>query len=75
MADQSGGFRFQNLPPGDYRIAAREEIEPGVAAIPEFRARFDSTASAVKLSARDHAGAGLKLVKKAAIEAEAPRLR
>ena len=50
-------------------------IEPGVAAIPEFRARFDSTASAVKLNARDHTAADLKLVKKEAIEAEAARLR
>ena len=75
VADQSGGFRFQNLPPGDYRIAAWEEIEPGVAAIPEFRSRFDSAASAVKLTARDHAGTDLKLVKKEAIEAEAARLR
>jgi hypothetical protein len=74
-ADQSGGFRFQNLPPGDYRLAAWEEIDPGVAAIPEFRAHFDTTASTVKLNARDHATADLKLVKKEVIQAESARLR
>lgn len=75
VTDQSGGFRFQNLPPGDYRVAAWEEIEPGMAAIPAFRARFEGVASAVKLSARDHATADLKLVKNADIEVEAARLR
>jgi len=75
VADQSGGFRFQNLPPGDYRLAAWEEIEPGLAAIPEFRARFDGAAWAVKLNARDHAATDLKLVKKEAIEAQAAGLR
>lgn len=52
--DAKGGFRFANLAPGSYRIAAWERIEPGLAAFAEFRAAFDNTAVPVKLDERSH---------------------
>ena len=52
--DPKGGFRFANLAPGSYRIAAWERIEPGLAAFAEFRAAFDNTAVPVKLDERSH---------------------
>jgi protocatechuate 3,4-dioxygenase beta subunit len=47
--DAMGHFRFGNLPPGEYRIAAWERIEAGMGDLSEFHVRFDSTATVVKV--------------------------
>jgi hypothetical protein len=60
--DQSGGFKFQNLPPGDYYVAAWEEMEPGLAQSPDFLSHFTSEASAVKLAEGAHENRDLKPV-------------
>jgi hypothetical protein len=70
-----GAFRFQNLPTGDYRIAAWEQIEPGIADIPGFRKAFESQAASVKLDKRDHATIEVKFVKRESVELETAKFR
>ena len=60
--DQSGGFRFQGLAPGEYYVAAWEELEPGLAQSADFLGHFTSEASAVKLSEGGHEARDLKPV-------------
>jgi hypothetical protein len=47
--DRDGNFAFMNLPPGEYRIAAWEGIEPGLAEYPGFHRAFESQAKRVSL--------------------------
>ncbi len=73
--NQDGKFTFKNLPPGEYRICAWEEVDGGLASDPEFRAHFDSSSVVVKLSEGSHENSDLKLLSRDAIEVEASKVR
>jgi protocatechuate 3,4-dioxygenase beta subunit len=49
LTDAAGKYRFGNLPPGEYRVAAWEKVDPGVPHVPEFHTRFDADATPVLL--------------------------
>jgi protocatechuate 3,4-dioxygenase beta subunit len=73
--DQNGAYRVSSLAPGDYRIYAWENIEPGFSLEPSFRKNFESRAAAVKLEEKSHESVELKLIPKDDIEAEAAKIR
>jgi hypothetical protein len=73
--DANGQFKFGSLPPGDYRIAAWEQIDPGLGTVPEFRMKFESKAAAVKLEENAHESIEAPLIVRDAIETEAARLQ
>ena len=72
--DGSGAFQIFNLAPGEYRVAAWEDLEPGLAQNPDFRARFESTAAKVEVQESSHATADTKLVGRDAIQTEMDKL-
>jgi len=72
--DAMGHFRFGNLRPGEYRIAAWEKIEPGMGNISEFHVRFDGKATVVKLMEDSHETVQPVLIIRKEIEAEAAKL-
>lgn len=74
---QTGGFLIAGLAPGEYFVAAWEEIESGLARNLDFLKAFASQAAPVKVEEGSHsqAAAGLKLVRKDRIAAEAERVR
>ncbi len=72
--DAMGGFRFARLRPGEYRVAAWERIEPGMANISEFHVSFDSSATTVKVSEGSHQTVQPVLVSREKIEATAAKL-
>jgi protocatechuate 3,4-dioxygenase beta subunit len=74
FTDQNGGFRFQGLAPGDYYVAAWEDLEPGLAQSPDFMSHFTSEASAVKLTEGAHESRDLKLVPADKLLAEIAKL-
>jgi hypothetical protein len=74
-ADANGAFRFTNLPPGDYRVAAWENIDPGFSDLPEFLAKFESRATLLKLSENAHENADAVVIGHADIEVEANKFR
>lgn len=73
--DQNGAFHFTSLAPGDYRVYAWEDIEPGMSQDAEFRKNFDSKASVAKLEEKGHESLEVKLIPKDAIETEAAKIR
>jgi len=73
--DVNGQFKFASLPPGEYRIAAWEQIDPGLGTVPEFRIKFESKAAAVKLDESAHENIEAPLIGRDAIEAEAAKLQ
>lgn len=75
ITDQNGTFRLQNLPPAEYRLAAWEQIEPGLSGVPEFRAKFDSVATTVKLAENANETADAVLISREAIDTEAAKIR
>jgi protocatechuate 3,4-dioxygenase beta subunit len=50
FTDQNGGFLFKGLAPGDYDVAAWEDLDPGLAQSADFLSRFTNDASAVTLA-------------------------
>jgi hypothetical protein len=73
--DVNGQFKFASLPPGEYRIAAWEQIEPGLGTVPEFRIKFESKAAAVRLDENAHENIEAPLIPRDAIETEAAKLQ
>jgi uncharacterized protein (DUF2141 family) len=47
--DQSGNFSFKNLTPGDYKVFAWEDIEPGAYTDPEFVKPVESRGEAINI--------------------------
>jgi beta-lactamase regulating signal transducer with metallopeptidase domain len=68
--DQNGSFRVGNLAPGDYFVAAWDELDSGLAQAPEFLGRFISQATAVKVNESSQANADVKMVPKDGIAKE-----
>lgn len=68
--DASGRFTLRNLPPGDYRVIAWESIDRGVIENPAFRAGFESQAATKILQEGSQETVDLKVVSKAASDAE-----
>lgn len=73
-SDASGRFTVRSLAPGEYRAVAWESIERGVVDNPMFRAAFENQAAAVTLREGSEETADLKVVTKAASDAEAAKL-
>ena len=48
-ADENGSFTFKGLKPGDYKLLAFEDVEPGAYMDPEFLKPWESRAADVKL--------------------------
>jgi hypothetical protein len=49
ITDAKGAFHFGSLAPGEYRILAWDDIEPGIAEYAPYRERFNSRATAITL--------------------------
>jgi hypothetical protein len=75
QTDVKGEFRFANLPPGEYRLAAWEKTEAGIPNEPEFHMRFDARATVVKLAADARETIQPVRISAETIEAEVARLR
>jgi uncharacterized surface anchored protein len=74
ITDQNGDFRVTGLAPGDYFIAAWEELEQGLSDDTDFLNRFTSQAVAVTLEEGAHQTAQPKLISREAAAAEAAKL-
>jgi protocatechuate 3,4-dioxygenase beta subunit len=74
FTDQGGGFRFSGLAPGEYYVAAWEDLDPGLAQSADFLGHFTSEASAVKLSEGGQWSADLKPVPSGKILVEMAKL-
>jgi hypothetical protein len=73
--DQNGGFKISGLAPGEYYVAAWDDIpEAGLAQNPDFLARFSSPDFAVKLGESGHESAEVKLVARDRLVAEAAKI-
>jgi len=73
--DQNGAFHFTSLAPGNYRVYAWEDVEPGLSEDPDFRKNFDGKAIEVKLEEKSHESVEVNLIPKDAIEAEAAKVQ
>jgi hypothetical protein len=72
--DQNGNFEIADLGPGDYFVAAWEDIEPGLAEYPGFLGRFKDSAVTIKLEEGGAASADVKLVPRERIASEMAEL-
>ena len=63
-----------NLAPGEYRVAAWEDIEPGLVQNPDFRERFESTAIKATLTESSNTTVEMKVIPRDTILAEIGKL-
>jgi hypothetical protein len=74
--DQDGGFKFNSLAPGEYYVAAWEELDQGLAqGSAEFLAHFNGDASSIKLDESAHATIDPKLIPPERVAAEIAKLQ
>jgi protocatechuate 3,4-dioxygenase beta subunit len=73
--DQNGGFQFRGLAPGDYYIAAWEELDFGLAQSSEFLNHFTTEAASVTLSESSHETRDVKIVPADKVAAEVAKLQ
>jgi protocatechuate 3,4-dioxygenase beta subunit len=73
--DARGEFRFPSLPPGDYRVAAWQDLDDDLAQYPPFRARFEADAARTKIAERSHERVELTAIGRDAIQSEAAKLK
>jgi len=73
-ADQNGAFKIRNVAPGDYKLIAWEDLEPGLAQNPDFRKRFDTQAISVSLKDNSHESVEVKVTPKDVIDAEVAKV-
>lgn len=73
--DQNGTYKITDLAPGDYYVAAWDDIpEAGLNEYPGFLTRFQSDDIAVKLPENGHVTADAKLISRERIVAAAARM-
>jgi len=72
--DQNGDFHVTGLAPGDYFVAAWEELEPGLSDDIDFLRRFTAQAVALTLEEGAHQAAQPKLISREAAAVEAAKL-
>lgn len=68
-----GRFAFSGVPPGEYRLAAWDQIENGLAQYPPFRIQFDSSSTQVKLAEGARENADLIAISRDAIQSAEAR--
>jgi hypothetical protein len=74
ITDQNGNFRFPSLAPGDYYLAAWDDIDSGLAQSSEFLRRFNTDASEITITGRADAKLATIVIPSARIEAEIEKL-
>jgi protocatechuate 3,4-dioxygenase beta subunit len=71
FTDQNGNFSSGDIVPGEYKIFAWEDIDPGAVEDDEFRKPFESRGVTVKLSEGSKQSLRLTVITREAVEAEA----
>ncbi len=61
--DESGKFSIANLPPGEYKLIAFEEVDLVTASDPEFLKKFEDRAATVKIGEGESKSATLKQIR------------
>jgi Carboxypeptidase regulatory-like domain len=69
-----GGYSIRNLPPGEYRIVAMDQIDPGAMADQGLRARFETDAIKVSLGPSGHGVADVKVLPQDLVDGELAKL-
>jgi hypothetical protein len=64
--DQNGSYLVKNIPPGEYKAFAWEDIDPGAYTDPEFLKPFESKGEAVTISESDQKSVSLTMIPAAA---------
>lgn len=70
----NGRYEFSGLAPGEYRVAAWEELEPGLFAYEPFLAQFEGKAARLQLSEGAQVSMDLTVVSEAEVRGAEARL-
>jgi hypothetical protein len=68
FSNEKGEFKITNVPPGEYKIFAWEDVQAGAPQDPEFRKPFEKRGVALKIPSNGHASADLTVITVAEIQ-------
>jgi hypothetical protein len=54
FTDQKGEFKIKDVPPGDYKVFAWEDVPVGAPQDPEFRKPFEKQATPLRMQPNGH---------------------
>jgi hypothetical protein len=60
--DQNGHFTLRGIRPGDYKLFAWDDVEPGIWWDPEFLSHYETKGKSVKVEAGGHLSVNLHLI-------------
>jgi len=72
FSNEKGEFKMNNVPPGEYKIFAWEEVQAGAAMYPEFRKPFEKRGVALKIPPNGHANTDLTVISLAEMQQPKP---
>jgi hypothetical protein len=73
-SDEIGRFQFTDLTPGEYRVFAWEDPDPGLTEIPQIRRAFESSSVKIDVPEKGAASVKLSMILRSAMEAEKVKL-
>jgi hypothetical protein len=68
FTDEKGEFKIKDMPPGDYKVFAWEDVPVGAPQDPEFRKPFEKQAAAIRLQPNGHEKVQVTAISKAQVD-------
>jgi hypothetical protein len=68
FTDEKGEFKIKDVPPGDYKVFAWEDVPVGAPQDPQFRKPFEKQAPAIRLQPNGHQKVQVTAISKAQVD-------
>jgi hypothetical protein len=68
FTDDKGEFKIKDVPPGDYKVFAWEDVPVGAPQDPEFRKPFEKQAAAIRMQPNGHEKVQVTAISKAQVD-------
>jgi hypothetical protein len=72
LTGQKGEFKIADVPPGEYKVFAWEDVPEGAPEDPEFRKPFEKQGVSLKLAPNGHAKVSVTAIAAAQVESSSP---
>jgi hypothetical protein len=68
FTDEKGEFKIKDVPPGEYKVFAWEDVPVGAPQDPEFRKPFEKQAASVRMQPNGHEKVQVTAISKAQVD-------
>jgi hypothetical protein len=68
FTNEKGEFKIKDVPPGEYKVFAWEDVPPGAPQDPDFRKPFEKQSAAIRMASNGHEKVQLTAIAKAQVD-------